>query len=460
MLSAEAQTLAQFPDSFLFGVATAPGHVEDQLDDIWMEFGDKGGIKAFKNQVSPEKRLQFWTKPEIELDLAQKLGTQIYRLGVDWGRIHLGPDVYDQDAIARYREILQMIKKRKMKVMLTLFHFTVPKWVQEQGGWKNPKTNEYFLDFSQEVMKEYSPLVDYWITFNEPQIFSVMAYTAGVFPPGEKKPFYSLFDFSFYKGETILALENMVESHKKIYSWAHKEFPGIQIGISQHMGHHSGKNFFTRFLSNYTGEFMNWYFPKKIAGYMDYFGFNYYGAEWITLKGVGIDAEEEYSEAGRALYPDGLYLTMKEIHNRFPNLPLFVTENGISDMTDWLRPSYIIEHLLAVNKIMKEKIPVLGYIFWTVSDNMEWSDGYCPKFGLVYVDRAKDFRRIPRASYFLYQNIIKKKIIDQEMRTSGWNLVQSMAGENRPFCRARDGQTGYDTPIIRKVSAKDWRFSL
>jgi beta-glucosidase/6-phospho-beta-glucosidase/beta-galactosidase len=459
-LSLQAQTIATFPDSFLFGVANAPGHVEDKLDDTWIRFSNKDKIRAFHNQASPELRLEFWSKPEIELDLAKQLGVTVFRLGVDWGRIHTGPQSFDQVAIERYRKILQMVKDRKMKVMLTLFHFTVPKWVEDQGGWKNEDTKNHFVEFSQKMIQEFHPQVDFWITFNEPQIFATMAYTAGVFPPGEKSSFLSMLDLVFYQGETIQSLHLMSQSHHQIYDWAKKQFPQIQIGISQHMGFHNGKNFFSRMLSKYTGEFMNWFFPDLIKGKMDFFGFNYYGAEWIKLTGVDIDPDEEYSEAGRAVYPQGLYLIMKQIHERYPTLPQFITENGISDATDWLRPSYLIEHLLAINAAQKENIKVLGYIFWTLTDNMEWSDGYCPKFGLVRVNRKYQMQREIRPSFYLYQRIIKEKKISSLERESSWEIIQNFKGKERPFCRAHDGVTGLDEPIFRKLSPKDWRFSI
>lgn len=50
-------------------------------------------------------------------------------------------------------------------------------------------------------------------------------------------------------------------------------------------------------------------------------------------------------------------------------------------------------------------VPVDGYLQWTISDNWEWADGYCPKFGLVDVDRARNLTRIPRPSYYLYQQV-------------------------------------------------------
>lgn len=455
-LSVSASPTYQTP--FFFGLASAPGHAEDELDDIWLDWAKKDKTRAWSNQTMPEKRLEFWTKPEIELDLAQKTGIEVYRMGVDWGRVMPKADSFDIKAIARYHEILKMVKQRNMKVMLTLFHHSVPKWIQEQGGWQNPETNKHFLKFSQRMIEEFQNDVSYWITINEANIFSTLAYTAGMWPPGEERGATSLLTVGPFRGDTVKAMDHMAYAHNEVYIWAHKKYPTIKMGIAQNMAYYTGKSFIDRFLASFTDGLMNWRFPNLIKDHMDFFGFNYYGAEWIKGTTVDIDPEEEYSEAGRSINPVGLYKTLKEIHERFPSLPIIITENGISDDTDILRGSYLIEHLLAISKAREEGVPVEGYIFWTLSDNMEWADGYCPKFGLVAVDRKNNFNRVPRESFNLFQKIATTKVITTEMRDLAWKKVQSNIGVERPLCRAQDGKTALDVPRLRKINAKDWRF--
>jgi beta-glucosidase/6-phospho-beta-glucosidase/beta-galactosidase len=171
-----------------------------------------------------------------------------------------------------------------------------------------------------------------------------------------------------------------------------------------------------------------------------------------------IKPDLEYSESGRAIYPEGLYLLLKEVHRRFPEPPVIVTENGISDSTDILRPSYMIEHLQAVAQARAEGVPVEGYIFWTLSDNLEWADGYCPKFGLAAVDRAHGLRRLPRPSYDLFRIIVTTREITAAMRREAREKVDAHVGENRPFCRSEDGFTPLDAPIERKILSQNWRF--
>lgn len=448
------------PSTFFFGLATAPGHVEDGLDDIWKVWGETGKTRAFQNTSIPQERLKFWTNPEVELDLAAKTGIQVYRLGVDWGRVMPKPHVFDQEVIKRYHQILSQVKKRKMKIMLTLMHHSVPKWAQEMNGWHNDEMKNHFKEFSQKMIEEFQPEVEYWITFNEANVFATLAYTAGLWPPGEKRTFTSMLALGPIRGETVKAMDRMSDSHNEIYKWAHEKFPKIKMGIAHNMAYYTGKSFLDRISARYTSHVMNWRFPKQIKGHMDFFGFNYYGAEWIKGTAVDVDPVEEYSEAGRAIYAQGLYLLLKDIHDDYPDLPIIITENGISDATDNLRPAYLIEHLEAMAAAMKEGVPVIGYIFWTLSDNMEWSDGYCPKFGLVAVDRANKLKRIPRASYTLFQRIVTTHQISPALRNYAWNKVVANIGKERPFCRADDGLNALDVPVKRKVVAKDWRFTL
>lgn len=86
----------KFKDSFMFGLASAPAHAEDQLDDIWKDWSEQNQIRAFSNTAKPLDRLQFWTQPEIEINLAAKTGIQIYRMGIDWGRVQPVPDQFDE----------------------------------------------------------------------------------------------------------------------------------------------------------------------------------------------------------------------------------------------------------------------------------------------------------------------------------------------------------------------------
>ncbi|KAG9149897.1 hypothetical protein Leryth_020252 [Lithospermum erythrorhizon] len=213
-------------DGFFFGLATAPAHVEDNLDDAWVQFaeenpceksesnidtqpadallgaasGDGGSqqaslperqmkrmkplklameakIRGFKkfveveepesheechhnvaawhNVPNPKERLRFWSDPDKELKLAKDTGVQVFRMGVDWTRIMpVEPldglkESVNYAALERYKWIISRVRSYGMKVMLTLFHHSLPPWAGEYGGWKLEKTVDYFMDFTR-----------------------------------------------------------------------------------------------------------------------------------------------------------------------------------------------------------------------------------------------------------------------------------------------------------------------
>lgn len=448
----------RFDPPFEFGLATAPGQSEDSLPDIWAEWGRAGKVAGFQQTPQAERRLDFWSHPEVEIDLAARAGVQVLRLGVDWGRVMPAPHRFDEAALARYRTILKMIRARRMKVMLTLMHHSVPRWAQDRGGWLNDAMKSDFAEFSRRVIDEYHGEVDTWVTFNEANVFAPLAYSAGLWPPGDRRASWSLVGLGPLRGETVQAMDRMSDAHNELYAWAHAKYPTIRMGIAQNMAHYTGKTWFRRLQARYPDALMNWRFPERIRGRMDFLGMNYYGAEWVKNGHLDIDPAEEYSESGRAVDPQGLLLILREGARRFPGLPILLTENGVSDSTDLLRPAYFLEHLAAVAQARAEGVPVGAYFLWTLSDNLEWADGYCPKFGLVTVDRAHGLRRVPRPSFALFKTVVSSREVTPDQRARAWSAYAAHAGENRPFCRFADGMTPLGEPVTRRFSAKDWRF--
>ena len=167
-------------------MATAPAHIEDGLEDTWLDFArDKGGVVAWKNQVRPEQRLNFWSNPDVEINLAADTGVSMFRMGVDWGRLVKSPGAdLDRAAMDHYKGIIDKVRAKKMRVMMTLFHHSLPKWALAQGGWVNPAVRDAFVDFSKKVVLELKDRVDYWVPFNEPAVFAALVHSAGIWPGG------------------------------------------------------------------------------------------------------------------------------------------------------------------------------------------------------------------------------------------------------------------------------------
>ena len=234
-----AQNFIDFPENFEFGLANAPAHAEDELNDSWLDFARAGKVKAFTNQARPEDRLQFWSQPEIEIDLAASSGVKVFRMGVDWGRVvPVDPKcdryqcfaaVVDEDALDRYSYIVDYIRSKGMKPMVTLFHHSAPKWGIPYGGWVHNSSISQFNHFSVKVFQKLSDRVDYWIIFNEPAVYASLTHINGTWPTALVG--FSMFDQRYYNK----ALHNMAESQKYLYKAFHEMKPGVKVGVAKYI---------------------------------------------------------------------------------------------------------------------------------------------------------------------------------------------------------------------------------
>uniref|UniRef100_A0A803Q4N9 Beta-glucosidase-like SFR2, chloroplastic n=1 Tax=Cannabis sativa TaxID=3483 RepID=A0A803Q4N9_CANSA len=520
---------------FFFGLATAPAHVEDRLNDAWLEFaeespcektetqdepvlvdalstasGDGGSqpkvtssstfdkvnqeskkkkplklaleamirgfekykedeeeeeekkkeddspasheechhnVAAWHNVPHPEQRLKFWSEPDTELKLAKDTGVSVFRMGIDWSRIMPEEpmdnikDTVNYAALERYKWIINRARSHGMKVMLTLFHHSLPSWAGKYGGWKMEKTVDYFMDFTRLVVDCVSDIVDYWVTFNEPHVFCMLTYCAGAWPGGHPD-MLEVATSALPMGVYQQAMNWITIAHSKAYDYIHERsiLPNPIVGVAHHVSFMRPYGLFDTAAVLLANSMTLFPYIDSISEKLDFIGINYYGQEVLSGTGLKLVETDEYSESGRGVYPDGLYRMLLQYHERYKhlNVPFIVTENGVADETDLIRQPYLLEHLLAIYAAMLKGVPVLGYLFWTISDNWEWADGYGPKFGLVAVDRANSLARVPRPSYNLFTKIVTTGKITRKDRRNAWNQLHRAAKEKktRPFYRA------------------------
>ncbi|ONK78759.1 uncharacterized protein A4U43_C02F22120 [Asparagus officinalis] len=535
---ADFTSLPGSDDAFFFGLATAPAHVEDKLDDAWLQFakehpcadsestkrshpadalmasatGDGGSqpgylakdestranakvakkplkiameamIRGFEKyldedeekECSWQERLRFWSDPDIELKLAKDTGITVFRMGIDWTRIMPKEPTDDLShtvnfaALERYRWIIEKVHAYGMKVMLTLFHHSLPPWASKYGGWKVEKTVDYFMDFTRLVVDRVSELVDYWITFNEPHVFCMLTYCAGAWPGGDPN-MIEVATSTLPTGVYNQALHFMATAHSRAYDYIHEKSQSTgktTVGIAHHVSFMRPYGLFDVAAVTLASSLTLFPYVDSVCDKLDFIGINYYGQEVISGPGLKLVDNDEYSESGRGVYPDGLFRVLHQFNERYKhlNVPFIITENGVSDETDLIRRPYMLEHLLAVYAAIRTGVRVLGYLFWTTSDNWEWADGYGPKFGLVAVDRANNLARNPRPSYYLFSEVVETGKVTKLNRRHAWRELQNAAKEKKthPFFRAADRKGhmyagGLDEPIQRPYIQRDWRF--
>jgi beta-glucosidase len=84
----------------------------------------------------------------------------------------------------------------------------------------------------------------------------------------------------------------------------------------------------------------------------------------------------------------------------------------VSDEVDARRENYIKDHLYFLHTAIKQGADVRGYLYWSLTDNFEWEEGFGPKFGLVEIDREDFLRRKVRFSALKYAEICKKNSME------------------------------------------------
>lgn len=426
----------RFPTPFRWGTATSSYQVEGNLtNNDWFAAEQKGGF-IYQNQRAG-CACDWWNRAEEDFDRMVELNQNAHRLSIEWSRVEPEPGVWDEAALGRYREMIAGLRARGIEPMVTLHHFTNPLWVAEQGAWENEKIVGWFERYTRKVVSTLGDLVSLWCTINEPGVLVAQAYARGAFPPG--------------KADIRTALHagiNVMRAHAAAYHAIHELQPDARVGLAKHI------MIWSPWRSWQPGDqiathLVDYVFNKlplglvtdgvvRIPGLrrvvlpetrhsLDWLGVNYYqrfrirfsllsglsgGKLMQHLKRPGVlVGPGEWGE----IHPDGLALTLRQLWRRY-HLPLLVTENGIPDATDELRPGFIVSHLRQVWQAIKEGIPIWGYYFWSLVDNFEWTEGYDPRFrfGLIGVDFETQERHI-RESGRLYGAISRVGGISREI---------------------------------------------
>lgn len=377
----------QFPKDFLWGASIS----------AWQAEGDNYN-SDFEKYFKAGKAANHYEMYEQDFDILQKLNLNTFRTSIEWSRIESEEGKFNEKEIEHYRKYFSSLKKRGIKIFATLWHFSNPLWIEKIGGWENPKTIFYFKRFAEKMCFEFSDLVDFWITLNEPVVYASQGYVLGEWPPFKK---------NFLLG--IIVVSRMLYSHKLIYNHLKKCNYKVPIGISKNLAYVRPKNKYNilDWLAFYFADyFYNRYFFSRIGGRMDFLGVNYYFSADIGFPNKYEQIGEKESDLSWKIHPKGLYYVLK--YTKKFNLPVYITENGVADKEDKIREWYIKEHLFWAHRAIQEGVNLKGYIHWALIDNIEFKEGSDARFGLVEVDYENNFIRKIRNSAYFYSKIVKE----------------------------------------------------
>ena len=388
----------KFPKNFLFGVGCSSHQVEgnNYNSDWWYEENNKPKGQKFPLEKSGLAN-DFWNRYEEDIDLVVELGCDVFRMSVEWSRIEPREGYFDEEVIFHYKKIMEYARSKKLKIFLTLHHFTIPLWFYEKGGFENRKSKNYFSNYAIKCVKEFKDYVSFFATINEPEVLTAMGYLNGEWVPF-KKNFFSAFS----------VLNNLFECHNLAYNNI-KEKYNVEIGLITNLScfQSEKQSFLNNLISNTIQNIFINISLFRVRNNLDFIGLNFY--QTFKVSGLKISNKfEPQDEMGWYINFDSIRILLNSL-KKF-NLPIYITENGLADSDDRLREWYLKYMIISIHDaLVKDKVKVKGYIHWTLTDNYEWQYGYAKKFGLVEIDRDKKLKRIRRKSFDYYQIICKTK---------------------------------------------------
>ncbi len=465
--------LRKFPDNFMFGTATSPfqaemGKADNSIspESDWYKWSHDGTIiqKTYVSGDFPDDGPDFWNNYRKFIDFAIDMGNNSIRVGIDWARIfkkstenvdaiaginEMG-DVYemsfpdnfiqnmdsiaDTGAVKHYIEIMEYIKSKNLKLVLTAYHWPLPLWLHDpvkcnedfvhcqKKGWANKSTVEEFGKYIYYIYNKFHKYVDIWNTLNEPNIIAINGYIYGNlegFPPG-------LSDFSI----AVAVIRNLAYAHNIGYKIIKKLDPASSVGINVAVPYFEAemdtpKN---RFIVNYVQYvFYELYlnsalygnFDSSLSGIFnesrtdefagtDFIGIDYYSrirVRYVDNDNVDLRYRFAFLPCSNCsdnywdIFPEGIRNVSRSIFQHYRK-PIIILENGVADANGTLRRNFIEKHMIELHRaIVEDFVPVKGYFHWSLMDNYEWARGYRDKFGL-YKGNGEEYVKTESSEFY------------------------------------------------------------
>lgn len=413
------QSNLRFPKRFFWGAATSSHQVEGNTHNnwtvwelenakslakqaeyrisdlpIWPEIKDQATTP--ENYVS-NQAVDHYNRYELDFDIVQKLNLNAFRFSIEWSRIEPQEGVWDVREIQHYREYIAALKKRGLEPMVTLYHWTVPTWFSDKGGFEHARNVKYFVRFAEKVLQEYGKDLTYITTINEPDTVSIHGYITLEHPPQKR---------SFLKAYVVY--RNLLSAHKQVYKMGKRMSRRYKIGFTKSYAWlRLGDE---RWLTKLAMQIDFWMRDDLILHYVgkknDFIGANFYFSDLH----VGVKVVHDggpHNDLGWEMRPDDLENVLLRLGKRH-RVPIMLTESGVADMHDEYRQWWIAHSLRAMHNAMQQGVDIIGYLHWSLLDNFEWAYGRWPRFGLVEIDYKNNFKRTVRQSGIWYGQVVKK----------------------------------------------------
>jgi beta-glucosidase len=461
---------AKFPDGFLWGMATASYQVEGAWNEdgkgesIWDRWAHSVG--RVKGADTGDVACDHYHLYKQDIALLKRLNQKSYRFSVSWSRIQpMGTGAPSQKGIDHYTRVMDAVLEAGIRPFCTLYHWDLPQWAEDKGGWSNRDLAGYFADYAGILARELGDRITVWAPFNMPWAFTYYGYGIGIFPPGKadfNQFLKAAHTVSLAQGECFRAIK--AASSKATVGSAYGMAPAYPKTDSEAdraaaARFHAMKNVF--FLNAaLKGEYPKAFVgkpPYELMGVrpgddkimrapLDWVGFHYYtrrivadagkartgpqqqyGTELVVDSGDtnGSDPYTQYhavmptegplTQAGLEIWPRGIYDLVTQISREYDHPIIEISECGCCYMDtpydkadgrvpDERRTAFFKGILAELARAIADGAKVRAFHAWSLLDNFEWNDGYSQRYGLTYVD-FRDQKRTVKDSGLWYGKV-------------------------------------------------------
>lgn len=427
---------SDFPEDFVWGASTASYQIEGGYKEggrglsIWDAFSAEPG--RVKNGDTGNVACDHYHRYAEDVALMKAANFRAYRFSVSWSRVlPEGRGAPNEAGLDFYDRLTDELLKNGVEPWLCLYHWDLPLALHQAGlGWTNREIVPLFADYAGVLAKRLGDRIRTWATFNEPNMFTMLGYGAGVHAPGirDREAWLdAVHHVNLSHGAAIRRLRADLPSGAKLGT-----VPNLQPALpatdtdedleaARKM--EAAMNRATAdpvFLGKYDPITRDWMGARirpgdeeAIYAPLDWLGLNHYSPTYASARANAfgfrnMDPPEgaEKTLMGWHVSPPAFRAILIETSKRY-RLPVYVTENGMADsvepdakgiVEDAGRVSYLDRYLGAAAEACAAGADVRGYFVWSMLDNFEWAMGYGPRFGIVHVDYAT-LKRTPKASY-------------------------------------------------------------
>jgi beta-glucosidase len=449
----------QFPQGFRWGVATAAYQIEGstaadgRTPSIWDTFAATPG--KVDGGDTGEVACDHYRRSAADVALMRDLGVGTYRFSVSWPRVLPDDGPVNARGLDFYDRLVDELVAAGIQPMVTLYHWDLPQYLEDRGGWTSREAAERFADLAVAVHDRLGDRVPTWTTLNEPWCSAFLGYASGDMAPGRRD-----------QGAAFTAVHHLLVAHGlgaaalRAAGAAELSYTTIITRVTTPDPDDAADAAAVRLVDGlhnrlFIDPVLTGSYAPDMAELVDRFaapgtvrdgdggiiggtpidllGLNYYQPTVVRARrGDGVpNPQFPGAESVEFLRPDlprtvmdwpvdatGLRDSLVRVSRDWPGVPLMITENGAAyedrlvdgRVADVERIAYIRGHLEAAHEAIQAGADLRGYLAWSLLDNFEWAYGYDKRFGLVRVDYETQ-ERLPKDSAAWYRSVMASNAV-------------------------------------------------